>query len=133
MAGGRIPDEAVAWYCHMRLRKMLVEGTTQKQIAEATKIAPSAINLLVKSAKGVGPSTARAFVQLLGFETRGQLTDAADNWWANEGGQTYAIREMREQLREREKAAADDHRNSSEPPRNDESGEVHVRKRKKSA
>lgn len=117
----------------MRFKKMLEEGHTQKQLAEAAHIPPSAINLLVKSAKGVGPSTAAAFVKLLGFETRGQLTDAADEWWERDG-KSYAIREMRAMVEERRSRTAPSH--SSGPPAADESGEVttaHRRKRRKTA
>jgi hypothetical protein len=97
---GRQPDEAVAWYCYMRLKVMIASGDTQKRIANLVGIPPSAMNLLVKSAKGVGPSTAAAFVKLFGFETRGQLVDAADAWWEKEG-KLYALGEMRAMERER--------------------------------
>jgi plasmid maintenance system antidote protein VapI len=117
-AGGRTPDEAVSWYCYMRVHEMIEKGATQKQLSELSKIPKSAINHLIKNAKGVGPSTAAAFVQLFGFETRGQLVDAADVWWAKEG-KSYAIRHMRAMAKEREAKM------SSAPPSDspDETGE----------
>jgi hypothetical protein len=108
----------------MRVHEMLDNGATQKELVEISKIPKSAINHLVKNAKGVGPSTAAAFVKLFGFETRGQLVDAADAWWETDG-KIFAIRHMRAMAKEREAAL------TSEPPSGDpnETGERPVVKK----
>jgi len=93
MKSGRTSDSAVAWYCHMRLNKLERSGMNQKQIAEATNVPRSAVNVAMKSAKGIGPATAAAFVRLFGFDTRGELVDAADEWYAGEG-KDYVIANM---------------------------------------
>jgi hypothetical protein len=102
---GREPDDAVAWYCHMRISAMIAEGMNQKQIALAAKLPKSAINHLVMNAKGVGPGTAAALSVILGFTTRGALTDEADEWWATQG-ERYAAREMKAMARARQLRAA---------------------------
>jgi plasmid maintenance system antidote protein VapI len=101
---GRTPDDSVAWYCHMRASAMLGEGKTQKKLAELAGVPKSAVNHLVKHAKGVGPSTAAGFARAFGFQTRGGLVDAADVWWEREG-RTYALAEMRAMARERQAKA----------------------------
>lgn len=113
----------------MRMREMLEKGMTQKEISHITEIPTSAINLLINSAKGVGPQTAAAFVKFLGFETRGQLVDAADEWW-KKGGYEFAIRGMREQ--ETKRRGELEH---SKPPSSDGTGEsgAPAKKRRKSA
>lgn len=101
MKVGRSTDEALAWYLHWRLQKMLGDGMNQKQIAATAKIPRSALNHLLKNGRGVGSSTAAAFVEMFGFKTRGALIDAADLWFSKDG-KLYALAEMRKQSRERE-------------------------------
>lgn len=108
MAAGRGTDEAVIWYCHYRLRKLLAEGATQKEIAGRGPVPRSAVNHLLKHAKGVGSTTAAGFAKIYGFATRGQLTDAADLWWATSAAREYAKREWAAMVRGREIRDIDD-------------------------
>lgn len=101
MKVGRSTDEALAWYLHWRLQKMLSDGMNQKQIAAQAKIPRSALNHLLKNGRGVGSLTAAAFVEMFGFKSRGALIDAADAWFAKDG-KLYALAQMRAQSRERE-------------------------------
>lgn len=104
MDTGRSADLAVGWYCHMRMKKLIAEGVKQNAIAEQTGLQPSAVNGIVKSAKGVGPTTAAALVALFGFGSRGQLVDAADAWFQREGAH-YVARESRAMAREQTERA----------------------------
>lgn len=83
--GGRERDEAISWYCHMRLKKMIDEGVEQKKLARRAAIPASGLNALIKRGIGFGLPTASAFTGILGFETRGQFVDAADAWYQREG------------------------------------------------
>jgi len=102
MKVGRSTDEALAWYLHWRVSKMLKDGSNQKQIAEQAEVQRSALNHLLKNGRGVGSVTSAAFVELFGFKTRGNLIDAADAWFAKDG-KLYALAEQRSQSRERER------------------------------
>jgi plasmid maintenance system antidote protein VapI len=110
---GRAPDEPVAWYCHKRVLEMIAGGLTQKKIAEVAGVPKSAVNHLVKHAKGVGSSTAAGFARAFGFQTRGGLVDAADAWWEREG-RSYALSEMRAMARERQAKAGAPTRGSND-------------------
>jgi hypothetical protein len=83
--GGRERDEAISWYCHMRLKKMIDDGAEQKALAKRAAIPASGLNALIKHGIGFGLPTASAFTGILGFETRGQFVDAADAWYQREG------------------------------------------------
>lgn len=101
MGGTRQADDAVAWYCHYRLSKLLDEGKKQKELALIGEIPPSAVNHLLKHGRGTGPTTAAGFAKIFGFKTRGQLTDAADLWWATHEARRYAKQAKHEMDRER--------------------------------
>lgn len=115
---GKERDDAVAWYCHMRFKKMIEDGARQNELAEAAKVPPSAINHLIKNAGGVGLTTARAFVSLFGFETRGQLVDAADEWYGTAEAGRYIVRETR--VMNEEKLAKTEAKLQKERERNEE-------------
>jgi hypothetical protein len=91
MAGGREPDLALNWYCHVRIAAMIDSGVTGTRIAEETGLAESAVSTAKTKAIGIGAATAKRLVKLLGFKTRGELVDAADKWWLEEGAE-YAAR-----------------------------------------
>lgn len=93
-APGRASDDAVTWYCHMRVSQMLAEGYTQKRIAELADLPKSAINFLVKNGKGVGATTAKGLAKAFGYRTRGMMVDQADAWW-DQGGSSYAVQQAR--------------------------------------
>ena len=115
MAGGRVSDDAVNWYCHVRLLALVESGVQQKTIAEQTQVAESALTGIKKSASGVGPATAAKLAKLFGFRTRGALVDAADEWWEREG-KDYSLRHGDQKLRElRAKLGRDDDSGAAAP------------------
>jgi len=120
MAASKATGDAIAWYCHMRLKKMMAEGVTQKDLSRAAQIPASAVSHLLKNGKGVGVQTLTGFANLFGFDTRGRLVDAADLWWES-GGRAYALAEIRAAARERALQAE-----------MDDTGERHVAKKRPS-
>lgn len=115
MAGGRVSDDAVNWYCHVRVVALVDSGVQQKSIAEQTGIAESAIAGIKKSANGVGPATAAKLAGLFGFSSRGALIDAADEWWQREG-KIYSLQHANKQLREmRAKLGVDEKLSATAP------------------
>lgn len=99
--GGRRPDDPVAWYCHFRLHEKLSKGVLQSRIAHEARLPGSAVNLLVRDAKGAGPDTAKRIARYLGFETRGAMVDAADAWWSTPEASQYVAEALRRRAAER--------------------------------
>lgn len=95
--GGRTSDDAVNWFCHVRLRTLIAAGAKQKDIASRASLPEAAVSYAARSAKGIGPTTAAKLAPILGFRTRGELVDAADVWWLAEG-KDYALTHQANEL-----------------------------------
>ena len=52
-------DEAVNWYCHMRIASLIDSGMLGATVAEKTGLTPSAVSTAKTKAIGIGPETAK--------------------------------------------------------------------------
>lgn len=100
---GRASDDAVAWYLRSRLTQIIEveKSKNQAQIADEADIPRSALSNIYLHSRGAGPATAKALAKYLGFKSRGEMTDAADAWWATAEGRDFALDRMHARERER--------------------------------